>query len=320
MKRFSFGIVLLVILLLAASSMMLVACKENTPTGDDNTQQPETPTDGLTPQQQVDIAIASLSAMRDACLADNTASASAMSLAPANSDSANTTDLEDLFAMLDRNQSAFIDGADPRRNPSWAVISLVLLDALQQHGTDCLDYDITPTYTFTGGDSLLAQDMKELFPTKIRFLGTMEEDGKNVIYASAFLSIKDVGSTLDFWLDLKTYYVDDAHFGYSLQRAPMILEPEYGNRAGDYFTYYDSAAPHRLLDIEVIKQNGDVLGHISYYQRACHDFTAIAQEDLQLMYDFLDASLAQFPQSDERQPLSSNLCADLDDCVKMMEL
>lgn len=314
MKRFSFGIVLLVILLLAASSMMLVACKDNTPAGDDNTQQPETPTDGLTPQQQVDIAIASLSAMRDACLADNAASASAVSLAPANSDSANTTDLEDLFAMLDRNQAAFIDGAAPRRNPAWAAISLALLVALQQHGTDCLDYDITPTYTFTGDDSPLAQSLKKYFPTKIRFLGTMEEEGKNVVYASAFLSMEEVGSTLDLWLDLKTYYVDDAHFGYTLQ-CPPYSQPNY--RTGDLFSYYDSATPNRILDIQAEKAFGQYCGIINYYQRWCQDFSLISQEDLELMYAFLDAALAQFPQSDERETLPTTLTVNLDEVLNM---
>lgn len=316
MKKTSLWIILVLILLLSASTLSLVACKNNEPAGSDNTQS-GTPTEGLTPQQQVDIAIQSLSAMRDACLKNNTASASAISLANENSDPEHTASLDDLFAMLERNQSAFNpNSGENSRNSFWAAFSIALLDALQKQGTVCLEKDITPTYTFTGGESSLAQSLKEFFPTKIRFLGTTEEDGKNIIYASVLISLEDVDTTLTFWYDLKTYYVDDDHFGYSLLRAPIIY-PEYDYRSGDLFSYYDSAAPDRFLEIEAERMEGQTNGIIQHADTICNDLSSISQQDIQVMYDFLDDTHASFPQSDTRDTLSTTLTVNLDDVMNM---
>lgn len=314
MKKTSFCFILLLILVLS-STMLLVACKNDTAAGGNDNQQSGTPTDELTPQQQVDIAIASLKAIHDTCLAKDTATA--VSLANDNSDSEQTTGLNDLFAMLDKNQSAFNpNSGDNSRSISWAAFSVALLDALQQYGTKCLDNDITPTYNFTGDDSSLAQSTKEFFPTKIRFLGTMEEDGKNVIYASVLISLEDVDTTLTYWYDLKTYYVDDAHFGYSLLRAPIIY-PEYDYRSGDLFSYYDSAAPQNFLEIEAEKMQGQYNGTILYSNTICNDLNSISQQDLQIMYDFLDDTHASFPQSDTRKTLSTTMNINLTDVINM---
>lgn len=315
MKKTSLWIILVLILLLSSSTLSLVACKNNEPAGGDNILQSGTPTEGLSPQQQVDIAIESLTAMRDVCLADNTATA--ISLANENSDSKHSTSLDDLFAMLDRNQTAFTpNSGENTRSVFWAVFSIALLDALQQYGTDCLDHDITPTYTFTGDDSSLAQSTKEFFPNKIRFLGTMEEDGKKVIYASVLISLEDVDGALTFWYDLKTYYIDDAHFGYSLLRTPIIY-PEYDYRSGDLFSYYDSAAPQRFLEIEAEKMQGQSNGIILYADTICNDFSAVSEQDLQVMFDFLDDAHATFPQSDTREILSTTMSVNLKDVINM---
>lgn len=314
MKKNLFWITLVLIVALL-STMFLVACKDKGNTGDDNTQQSKPPTEGFTPQKQVDIAIASLSAICNVLMAEN-ASAD-ISLANNTSDSEHSTELDDLFAMLDRNKSAFkSSGGEHSSSFLLTVFSVVLLDALQKHGTDCLDHDIAASYIFNGGESPLAQDLKQYFPTDIRFHGTIEENGKNVIHASVLMSIEDVDGTLTFWYDFKTYYVDDDHFGYSILRAP-ISEPEYDYRAGDLFFYYDSAAPDRFLEIVAEKMGGQSSGSIQYADAVCKDLSAISQQDLQIMYDFLDYAHASFPKSDRSDILSTILTVNLDDIIKM---
>lgn len=308
MKKTSLCIVLLLVSILTASTVLFVAC--------DNDAHLNTPTKDLSPQQQVDIAIASLSAMRDACASDKNASTATVSLASADSDYRQAIDIDDLFDMLNKNSSAFTPTDAPSRNKCWAAFSIALLVALQQYGTDCLEVDIAPTYDFSGGDSSYAQSLKEFFPTKIRFLGTKREDDKNVIYASILISMEDLGDTLTFWYDLKTYYTDNEHFGYALLRAPIVY-PEYDYRSGDLYSYYDRAEPQRFLEIEAEKMEGQCNGIIQYGDTLCNKLNSFSQQDLQKMYDFLDDTHATFPQSDERQSLSSTLSVNLDDVVNM---
>ena len=308
MKKTSLYIILLLVFLLSASSILLVACNDS--------DKPQTPTESLTPQQQVDIAIASLSAMRDACIAENTSAITSVSLMTAVSGSAQSTGLEDLYAMLDKNKSTFNPTDETSRSSIWAAFSIALLDALQEHGADCFDYDIAPSYVFTGGDSSYAQSLKEFFPTKIRFLGTKNEEGKNVIYASILISMEDLGDTLTFWYDLKTYYTDDEHFGYTLLRAPIVY-PEYDYRSGDLFSYYDKAEPQRFLEIEAEKMEGQCNGILQYADTFCNELNTFSQQDLQIMYDFLDDIHASFPKSDTRETLSASFSVNLDDVANM---
>lgn len=307
MKKSSLYFILLLVFLLSASSFLFVACDGNT--------EPQITTENLTPQQQVDIAIESLTAMRDACLKENSIATTFKSLTAVSS-SSNSTDLEDLYAMLDKNKSTFNPTDETSRSSIWAAFSIALLDALQEHGADCFDYDIAPSYVFTGGDSSYAQSLKEFFPTKIRFLGTKNEDGKNVIYASILISLEDVGDTLTYWYDLKTYYTDDEHFGYSLLRAPIVY-PEYDYRSGDLFSYYDKAEPQRFVEIEAEKMQGQCQGTIQYADTLCNELSSFPQEDLQIMYDFLDDLHASFPKSDTRETLSSSFSVNLDDVANM---
>lgn len=304
MKKTSLYFILLFVFLLSASSFLFVACDGNT--------EPQITTENLTPQQQVDIAIERLTAMRNACLKENSIATTSKSLTAVSS-SSNSTDLEDLYAMLDKNKSAFNPTYETSRSSMWAAFSIALLDALLQHGTACFDYDIAPAYVFTGGE--YAQCFKEFFPTKIRFLGTKQEDGKKVIYASILISVEDVGDTLTFWYDLKTYYTDDEHFGYSLLRAPIVYPDD--SRSGDAFSYYDKAEPQRFVEIEAEKIQGQCRGTILYADTLCNELSSFPQEDLQIMFDFLDDIHASFPKSDTRETLSSSFSVNLDDVANM---
>ena len=304
MKKTSLYFILLFVFLLSASSFLFVACDGNT--------EPQITTENLTPQQQVDIAIERLTAMRNACLKENSIATTSKSLTAVSS-SSNSTDLEDLYAMLDKNKSTFNPTYETSRSSMWAAFSIALLDALLQHGTDCFDYDIAPAYVFTGGE--YAQYFKEFFPTKIRFLGTKQEDGKKVIYASILISVEDVGDTLTFWYDLKTYYTDDEHFGYSLLRAPIVYPDD--SRSGDCFSYYDKAEPQRFVEIEAEKIQGQCRGTILYADTLCNELSSFPQEDLQILFDFLDDIHASFPKSDTRETLSSSFSVNLDDVANM---
>lgn len=320
MNKNSFWLVIILVVVLSLSIVLLVACQDNTPPGGDESKEPETPTEELTSQQQVDIAIKSLTSILYACLSDNATSVNLMSLANENTELEDVTDLDDLFAMLDRNKLAFTqgDGSQMRAGTDLlSVFSLALLNVLKKYGTDCLDHEITASYNFLGGNSGLAQSMKDFFPTNIVFLGTMEEGGKNVIYASVMLSIEDVGDTLNNWYDLKIYYVDKAHYGCSFLRRPVINNPEMDYRSGDFFLHYDCAMPQRFLQIQVEKYQGQSYGIISYSNTLCNDMSLISKQDIQVIYDFLDDTQDTFPKSGSREVISTVLEINLDDVIKM---